>query len=361
MQERNGTIIATENHLRKIVATFLLLSAGAAWAEDRTAIIGECITAFAAGDTGRYEAAVAQVRSWGELAESNLKRASETCLSLGATAGATKAVTSVPPDETLLLAAPPLPEVPDRVAELIAKLADGPGGTAEIVIMIVSDGAFAQTDEERMATLEQAILSYAKPLPAADAQANRDAYFALSLIRPQNANYGAKAKSYSDAIEASVRAAKAKQETIAKRLKKQTAEFDGSSWYRHPDSPRFQDMRPYLTLYILETGAGARSLELFVNYTADSWLFVESAQLNVDGEFISLPSSTWARDNDTEIWEWTGYTATPRLIEIAERIAGSKRTVIRFNGQNFYDDYVVPQKDKTIIKEMLLAWEVMQK
>ena len=154
MQERNGTIIATENHLRKIVATFLLLSAGAAWAEDRTAIIGECITAFAAGDTGRYEAAVAQVRSWGELADSNLKRASETCLSLGATADATKTVTSVPPDETLLLAAPPLPEVPDRVAELIAKLADGPDGTAEIVIMIVSDGAFAQTDEERMATLE---------------------------------------------------------------------------------------------------------------------------------------------------------------------------------------------------------------
>ena len=36
--------------MRKIVATFLFLSAGAAWAEDRTAIIGECITAFAAGD-----------------------------------------------------------------------------------------------------------------------------------------------------------------------------------------------------------------------------------------------------------------------------------------------------------------------
>lgn len=347
--------------MRKNVATFLFLLTGAAWAEDRTAIVGGCITAFAAGDMGRYEAAVAQVRGWGELADSNLKRASETCLSLGATADVTKAGISVPPVATPPLATPPLPEVPDRAAELIAKLAEGPDGPAEVVVMIVSDGAFAQTDEERIATLEQAILSYAKPIPAAEAQANRDAYFALSLIRPQNATYAAKAKSYSDAIAVGVRAAKAKQEAIAKKLKKQTAEFDGSSWYRHPDSPRFQDTRPYLTLYVVETGVGVRSLELFVNYTADSWLFVQSAQLNIDGEFISLPSSSWARDNDTEIWEWTGYPATPRLIEIAEKIAKSKRTVIRFNGQDFYDDFVVPKDDKTIIKEMLLAWEVMQK
>jgi len=60
-----------------------------------------------------------------------------------------------------------------------------------------------------------------------------------------------------------------------------------------------------VTLYVLETGSGQRSLEFFLNYTADSWLFVRSAQINIDGEIVTLPSSSWSRDNDTEIWEWT--------------------------------------------------------
>ena len=350
-----------EMQLKRFVAIVLCFFASTAAAEDRSALIGECITAFADGDTVRYQAAFAQVKSWGELTDAKLRRAAETCLSNGGAVDPALATKSGLPADTLPLGEPHLPTIPDRAAELIAELADGIDGTAAAVAMIVSDRKFAQTDEERMASIEEAIASYAKPLPADDVQANRDAYLALSMIRPENATYAAKAKSYSDAIEAGVRAAKGKQEAIAKRLKKQTAEFDGSSWYRYPDSPRYQDIRPYLTLYVLESGSGTRSLELFLNYTAKSWLFVQSAQLNIDGEFVSLPSSTWSRDNDTEIWEWTGYNATPQLIEIAVKIAQSKRVVIRFNGQDLYDDYVIPQKDKLIIKEMLLAWNVMKK
>ena len=115
-----------------------------------------------------------------------------------------------------------------------------------------------------------------------------------------------------------------------------------------------------MTLYVLETGSGQRSLEFFLNYTADSWLFVRSAQINIDGEIVSLPSSTWSRDNDSEIWEWTGYTADERLLEIAQKIAVSKRAVVRFTGQDFYDDYVIPKSDKNAIRDMLLAWEVMK-
>jgi hypothetical protein len=347
--------------LKNVLAASLLVVATSAHAEDRAELIGECISAFAAGDTTRYEVVVALVKSWGEVADANIKRAAATCLELGANdeASTDQAVPATISQPTLAMSQPAA--TPDRAAELIAIAAESHDGAAKAVAMIVSDGMFKTTDEEKAATLEAAILTYAKPLPADESQANRDAYFALSLIRPENATYAAKAKSYAEAIEAELKAAKAKQEVIAKKLKKQTSEFDGSSWYRHPDSPRYQDTRPYLTLYVLETGAGMRSLEFFLNYTADSWLFVQSAQLNVDGVFISLPSSSWSRDNDTDIWEWTGYPATPQLIEIAEKIAKSKRAVVRFNGQEFYDDYVIPQSDKTVIKEMLLAWEVMKK
>ena len=41
-----------------------------------------------------------------------------------------------------------------------------------------------------------------------------------------------------------------------------------------------------------------------LNYTNDSWLFVENAALNIDGETVRLPYLDWKRDNDSEIWEW---------------------------------------------------------
>jgi hypothetical protein len=114
-------------------------------------------------------------------------------------------------------------------------------------------------------------------------------------------------------------------------------------------------------LYILEAGTGQRSLEFFLNFTSRSgWLFVESAQINIDGDIVRLPPSQWMRDNDTEIWEWTGYTNRPDMIDLARRIADSERSVVRFNGQQFYDDHVISSTEKNVIRDMLLAWEAMQ-
>lgn len=346
--------------MRILAALIAVFFASSAWAQDRSNVIGDCISSFASGDMEQYEVAVAQVRSWGELKDQNLQRAAKSCLQLrdsGSNENTDEplSTTQADPGES------PSPQaISERISEMLAVLEEGQVGVTRVVEMINRVDAFPVVDEAIAARIEEAVLAYVKPIPASNAEANRDAYRALSLIRQSNAHYLAKFRSYSDAVEASLRAAQSRQRAIVKKLRKHTAEFDGSSWYRHPNSPRYQDSRPYLTLYILETGTGKRSLEFFINYTGDSWLFVNSAKLNIDGEFISLPRSSWSRDNDSDIWEWTGYNATPQLIEIAKRIANSKRAVIRFNGQDFYDDYVIPRKDKTVIQEVLMAWEVMR-
>jgi hypothetical protein len=33
--------------------------------------------------------------------------------------------------------------------------------------------------------------------------------------------------------------------------------------------------------------------------------------------------------------------------------------VVRFNGQQFYDDYVVSDADKRVMREMLAMWDVI--
>jgi len=311
-------------------------------AADREEVAAECFAAFARGDQTRVAAIAAELQGWGPIADPRLRKVVDGCVGLAQQAPAT----AVAPEEGLYPA-------------LLARIADDPAATPDVIDSINSGQVLTGLDEPTRGRLEEAILAHVRPLPASEAAANLAAYRALAFLRPENAAYADKITQYTDALSRQAAETEARKSAIVGRLKKHTAEFDGSSWYRHPDSPRYQDTRPYLTLYVLESGTGARSLEFFVNYTADSWLFVRHARLNVDGEFIDLPPAGWSRDNDTEIWEWTGWIATPELIGIARKIAASKRTVIRFEGQEFYDDFVLPATDKRVIADMLAAWEVM--
>jgi hypothetical protein len=140
-----------------------------------------------------------------------------------------------------------------------------------------------------------------------------------------------------------------------------TAEFDGSSWARHPSSPKYQDIRNYVTLYLIESGTNQKSMELFVNFTSrNGWLFIENASINIDGQTSQLPIGQWYLDNDTEIWEF-GSIRGDTALTLAKKIAESDRAVIRFNGQQFYDDYVVSDTDKRVMREMLAMWEVISR
>jgi len=42
------------------------------------------------------------------------------------------------------------------------------------------------------------------------------------------------------------------------------------------------------------------------------------------------------------------------------RIANSEKTIIRFSGRQYYDDWTVPAKDKKAILEMFAAEEAMK-
>jgi hypothetical protein len=44
-------------------------------------------------------------------------------------------------------------------------------------------------------------------------------------------------------------------------------------------------------------------------------------------------------------------------VALARRIAEADRTVVRFNGLQFYDDYVVSDADKRVMQEMLAMWD----
>lgn len=335
-----------------LLATILSTSASA---EERSEVVAKCISAFASGDQPAYEALAAEVKAWGTIADTKLNQAASACLALTTTAK------SQTPDAVQAEAVSSVEAIADPLNAYLERLEGDPTSIGAIASELAGNSDFVTSSDERAKRLEGALLDYVRPLPSSKAEENLTAYQALARLVPENASYTEKVEGYVAAIEARERADKERQSGIVKKLIKKTEEFDGSSWYRHPSSPRYQDTQSYVTLYVLESGSGKRSIEFFLNYTSRTgWLFVESAQINVDGKITNFPPAQWLRDNDTEIWEFVGYRDNAALLELARQIAGSDRAVVRFSGQQFYDDHVVSQKEKSVIKDMLLAWEQMK-
>lgn len=324
-------------------------------AEERSDIVAKCISAFASGDQAAYDVLAAEVRGWGTIPDEKLKQAAAACLALSS--GTSQQVT-----DGAQAGANSAPEVEiDALDSYLKRLEEYPESIGAIAKELAGNSGFNAVTDERSKKLEEALLAYVRPLPSSKAEENLVAYQALVRLMPDNDTYSEKVDVYTKSIKAQAQADRERQAGIVKKLVKKTEEFDGSSWYRHPSSPRYQDTQSYVTLYVLESGSGKRSIEFFINYTSRTgWLFVESAQINVDGKITNLPPTQWLRDNDTEIWEFAGYRDNPALLELARQIAESERAVVRFNGQQFYDDHVISQKEKSVIKDMLLAWEQMK-
>lgn len=320
--------------------------------EQAEEVLKNCRAQIAEGDVEALSRTVAKVRGWEEIEDDAIRMGVEFCLEISS-AQLGVADTAETPEASLEVDAPAEnPEGPRLRAYLDEAEADG-ADIADIATRIAQDNRLEPGKGPARDALEAAILTYVRPIPAAQAQDNLTAYSALAHLDPTSELYAGKVSQYTDALHA-------KGRRVLNSLRTTTEEFDGSSWSRHPSSPRYQDIRNYVTLYLLDDGDQNKSLELFLNYTSrDGWLFVQSAELNLDSEELRVPTSRWFRDNDTEIWEWASVTG-PRAIDLAEKIAYADRAVVRFYGRDFYDDHVVTATEKRVLREMLAAWRYLK-
>lgn len=339
--------------------------------QDVDAARSECRDAFLARDAEAYMDAAASMIAWGALQNPEWTREVELCLAFaeaieGAnleTARERAAALANQSDPTFATDGPApaadLFEADTRLADYLTRLqADGADVDA-VVREIAADLTFTPSPSTERDALEAALTAHVRPIPAAQAERNLAAYQALAKIDPESQTYQDRVARYEQAIEAEREQLQRTARALEGRLVRTTAEFDGSSWARHPSSPRYQDMRNYVTLYLIESGTGQQTMELFFNYTSRSgWLFVESASINIDGETIRVPVGQWFRDNDTEIWEFASMRGDA-AVALARRISEANRAVVRFNGQQFYDDYVVSDADKRVMREMLAMWDVL--
>lgn len=104
-------------------------------------------------------------------------------------------------------------------------------------------------------------------------------------------------------------------------------------------------------------------LRMVCNYTADDWIFFEKITFSVDGKnyYKSFQYNDVVRDNaNGDIWEYVDMDVNNTELEILKAIAYSNETIVRFEGDDYYDDMVVSAEDKQGIKDALKVYELLK-
>lgn len=158
---------------------------------------------------------------------------------------------------------------------------------------------------------------------------------------------------------------KADREARAKAaLSKLKADYDkveGTTWYEPSAMPKYIDTRSYVLPYIGRKDSGHSWLRLKMNYTGDNWIFWTDITFVIDGErhYKSFSYYDITRDNDSDVWEYADISVSDSDIELLTKIANSKETIVRFEGDNRQKDITISAADKTAIKQVLDAYAIL--
>lgn len=160
-----------------------------------------------------------------------------------------------------------------------------------------------------------------------------------------------------DAKEAAGKAAVAK-------LKKSTDEVEGIAWYEPSCMPTYTNTRCYVLPYIGERD-GHYWLRCKVDYAANDWVFFTQIVVNIDGvkrDTISFDYGDVTRDTafGAKLSEVADFAPDNSQIQLLSDVANSQKTIIRFQGSDYNYDFVVPDKDKQGIKDVLAAYDYLK-
>ncbi len=153
---------------------------------------------------------------------------------------------------------------------------------------------------------------------------------------------------------AEIKTLKAKQSQLAlSKLSKRYDKFQDITWYTSASSPKYRNSNAFY-IYFGMSDNSKLPLRLVVQYESSDWLFIDSAQVNVDGENYSI-AGNWERDNNSRIWEWIDEKLDDR--DLVESIIKSKSATIRFDGTQYFDTRSISTSQKNALKDVLTAYD----
>ena len=135
-----------------------------------------------------------------------------------------------------------------------------------------------------------------------------------------------------------------------------------SAWKFYSNGSWAADQRSFVLPY-LGYQDGRYWVRLVFNYTDDDWVFFEKITVAADSErfFKFFSYNDVVRDNDGgDVWEYVDIEVNDSDIKMLRAIADSEETIIRFEGDDYYNDFTVKDSDKEAIKAVLDAYEFLK-
>ena len=225
-----------------------------------------------------------------------------------------------------------------------------------------------QAQVENYSVLEAALKTYDSLVLKADAAKIEEAINAMGEATYNNRQAVINAMKLYNAAEKNVQALVSNADTlknaattVAKAMMaKMAVEEDfvrNLSFYYHSQWPRgkeywYADQRCFALPYLGKQGNDVW-LRFVCNYTDDDWVFFKKITFACDDQrfYKSFSYFDIVRDNGGgDVWEYIDMDVNATEIKILEAIASSTKTIIRFEGDDYYRDFTVSAKDKDAIR-----------
>lgn len=142
-----------------------------------------------------------------------------------------------------------------------------------------------------------------------------------------------------------------------RNMKKNTDEMKGITWISHRNTPTLDK---YVSAYFgsMKDSAASYPLRLKFQYYADDWLFVRSVTVKADDKVYELGKLDFERDHSSgSVWEWADIEVENH--KMLKDWLSAKRVVVRFNGDKYYDDFILPQNQQIQLLEVYQVWKNM--
>ncbi|WP_372012468.1 outer membrane protein assembly factor BamD [Pseudoxanthomonas sp. 10H] len=140
-------------------------------------------------------------------------------------------------------------------------------------------------------------------------------------------------------------------------MKMNTDEIEGTTWVTHRKAPT---LGKYVSTYFGSKSGSAANypLRLRIQYYGDDWLFVRSVTVKADDKVYNLGALDFERDHSSgTVWEWVDIPVKDHAM--LNQWMNAERVVVRFNGDQYYDDFTLPKEQQARLLEVYQAWKAM--
>ena len=193
----------------------------------------------------------------------------------------------------------------------------------------------------------------------------------LTVIFITSSFTGAEAAKKTNKKTANAPAKQASQGTELDRLRGQMTstldEIEGIKWIYDKTTKKLLNSGRFKTFFCVYLGqkqdTGYMWPRFLMGFTKSDWVFFKKIIVNNDGDVDTLDFGSFSTHRDTF---YGGILEEIDLAggdyeELIKKVIGSKKTMIRFKGDNYSHDFTLPDEQRAALSRIWRLYELMKK